>query len=221
MSTFSFHPVKHIAMGEGGAVLCDDPALLERLRTLRNHGIRKEDWLVEDQAFDEGGDVNPWYYEMQSLGYNYRVSDIQAALGISQLQRLEQSVGRRNVLAEHYRKQLRSRFPDGTVQPLALRPGARHAYHLFVVRIDFPSHGVSRSTVMQRLREAGIGTQVHYIPVHLQPYYRQHGSTAPGDCPVAEAYYEQALTLPLYPQLREADVDRVVEELASALQKAP
>ena len=221
MSTFSFHPVKHVAMGEGGAVLCDDPGLLDRLRTLRSHGIRKDRWRVDDQAFDPSGDANPWYYEMQSLGYNYRVTDIQAALGISQLERLEQSVSRRNVLADRYRERLRSRFPDGGVRPLTVRPGVRHAYHLFVVQIDFRAHGVSRATVMTRLRDAGIGTQVHYIPVHLQPYYRQTGSTSPGDLPAAEAYYEQALTLPLYPQLHEGDVDRVVEALASALQKAP
>ena len=217
MTVFSFHPVKHVAMGEGGAVLCDDPGLLNRLRTHRDHGVTRDDPVSNDMAFDEKGDLNPWYYEMQRLGYNYRVTDIQAALGISQLERLEESVSRRNQLADYYRRQLESRFPERSVRPLTLRPGVRNAYHLFVVRIDFEHHEVSRSTVMRRLRQAGIGTQVHYIPIHLQPYYRQVSHTGPGDCPVAERYYEEALTLPLYPQLRESDVDRVLDELGSAL----
>jgi UDP-4-amino-4,6-dideoxy-N-acetyl-beta-L-altrosamine transaminase len=217
MTVLSFHPVKHVAMGEGGAVLCDHPDLLNRLRALRNHGITTRDPALDHMALDENGDLNPWYYEMPRLGYNYRVSDIQAALGISQLERLEESVNRRNQLAKYYRWQLEVRFPDRTVRPLALRPGVRHAYHLFVVRIDFQKHGVSRSTVMRRLREAGIGTQVHYIPIHLQPYYRQVSRTGPGDYPAAEGYYQQALTLPLYPQLEESDVDRVLDELSAAL----
>ena len=217
MTVFSFHPVKHVAMGEGGAVLCDDPDLLNRLRTLRNHGITRDDMVLDDMALDENGDLNPWYYEMPRLGYNYRVSDIQAALGVTQLERLEQSVVRRNYLADYYRRKLETRFPNRTVRPLILRPGVRHAYHLFVVQIDFEKHGVSRSKVMHRLRDAGIGTQVHYIPLHLQPYYRQVSGTGPGDYPAAEGYYEEALTLPLYPQLEERDVDRVLDELGAAL----
>jgi UDP-4-amino-4,6-dideoxy-N-acetyl-beta-L-altrosamine transaminase len=217
MTVFSFHPVKHVAMGEGGAVLCDDPDLLSRLRTFRNHGITRDDPVSNDMALDEDGDVNPWYYEMPSLGYNYRVTDIQAALGISQLVRLEESVNKRNQLADYYQRELETRFPDRSVRPLMLRPGVRHAYHLFVVRIDFAKYRISRSTVMRRLREGEIGTQVHYIPVHLQPYYRQVCGTGPGDFPAAEGYYEQALTLPLYPQLEETDVDRVLDELDSAL----
>jgi UDP-4-amino-4,6-dideoxy-N-acetyl-beta-L-altrosamine transaminase len=217
MTVFSFHPVKHVAMGEGGAVVCDDPDLLDRLRRFRNHGITRDDPVLNDMAFDENGDVNPWYYEMPSLGYNYRVTDIQAALGISQLGRLEESVNRRNQLADYYRRQLEIRFPDRSVRPLTLRPRVRHAYHLFVVRVDFAEHGVPRSTVMRRLREAEIGTQVHYIPVHLQPYYRQASGTGPGDCPASEDYYEQALTLPLFPELEERDIDRVLVELGSAL----
>ena len=217
MTVFSFHPVKHVAMGEGGAVLCDDPDLLTRLRTFRNHGITRDDLVFDDMAFDENGDLNPWYYEMPRLGYNYRVSDIQAALGVSQLGRLEESVTRRNQLADYYRQQLEQRFPDRAVSPLMLRPDVRHAYHLFVVRIDFQGRGVSRSKVMRRLRDQGIGTQVHYVPVHLQPYYRQVSRTGPGDYPTAEGYYQQALTFPLYPQLEESDVDRVLDALGAAL----
>ncbi len=217
MTVLSFHPVKHVAMGEGGAVLCDDPGLLERLRTFRNHGISRDEPAFAGMAFDENGDLNPWYYEMPSPGYNYRVTDIQAALGISQLERLEHSVKRRNQLADYYRRQLESRFPDRSVRPLVLRRGVGHAYHLFVVRIDFEKYGVSRSKVMRRLREAEIGTQVHYIPLHLQPYYRQLSGTGPGDYPAAEGYYEQALTLPMYPELEERDIDRVLDELSLAL----
>jgi UDP-4-amino-4,6-dideoxy-N-acetyl-beta-L-altrosamine transaminase len=217
MTVFSFHPVKHVAMGEGGAVLCEDPDLLNQLRRFRNHGITRDDLVLDNMAFDENGDLNPWYYEMSSLGYNYRVSDIQAALGITQLERLEESVVRRNYLADYYRRQLETRFPNRIIRPLMLRPGVRHAYHLFVVRIDFEKHRVSRSKVVRRLRDAGIGTQVHYIPLHLQPYYRQVHGTRPGDYPAAEGYYDQALTLPLYPQLEEADIDRVLNELGAAL----
>jgi len=219
MTVFSFHPVKHVAMGEGGAVLCEDPDLLHRLRTYRNHGIRTDDPVFDDMAFDENGNPNPWYYEMSSVGYNYRVTDIQAALGMSQLKRLDESVKRRNQLANYYRQQLETRFPNRTVHPLTLRPGVRHAYHLFVVRINFEEHRVSRSKVMRRLKEAGIGTQVHYIPVHLQPYYRRVSGTGYGDYPAAERYYEEALTLPLYPQLEESDVDRVLDELDDALNR--
>ena len=217
MTVFSFHPVKHIAMGEGGAVLCDDPVLLDRLRMLRSHGITRDNAVLPSSAFDEHGDANPWYYEMQRLGHNYRITDIQAALGSSQLKRLDASVAKRNLLARHYETRLAESFPEGAVQPLEARRGVGHAYHLFVVRIDFARFGVTRSQVMRRLRDAGIGTQVHYIPLHLQPYYRERYGSAEGDFPAAEAYYQRALTLPLYPQLEETDVDRVVDELRSSL----
>ncbi|UCC45371.1 MAG: UDP-4-amino-4,6-dideoxy-N-acetyl-beta-L-altrosamine transaminase [Candidatus Zixiibacteriota bacterium] len=217
MTVFSFHPVKHVAMGEGGAIATNDGDLAERVRTLRNHGMTKSDFTYSDQAASPEGDTNPWYYEMQHLGFNYRVTDIQAALGLSQLDRLRWSIEHRNRLADQYRTLIAGSLPSETVKPLSVRPGVVHAYHLFVVLIDFNRLGVSRASVMKQLREAGVGSQVHYIPVHLQPYYRQHAGTAPGDFPNAERYYEQALSLPMYPDLTAKDCGRVVDTLRACL----
>jgi UDP-4-amino-4,6-dideoxy-N-acetyl-beta-L-altrosamine transaminase len=217
MTAFSFHPVKHVAMGEGGAVTTADGELAEKLRTFRNHGMTKTGLELDDMARSPKGDVNPWYYEMQQLGYNYRVTDVQCALGLSQLKRLDWSVRRRNEIARLYARLIEEHFEAGTVAPLQTRPGVTHAYHLFVVKVDFERFGVSRAEVMTRLREVQIGTQVHYIPVPLQPYYRRLYGTKPGDFPNAEAYYERALSLPMYPDLSESDCIRVIEELALIL----
>jgi UDP-4-amino-4,6-dideoxy-N-acetyl-beta-L-altrosamine transaminase len=220
MTVFSFHPVKHVASGEGGAVVTNDVHLADRLRLLRNHGMTKTDSVNQDMAFGPDGSTNPWYYEMSDLGFNYRLTDIQAALGLSQLRRLSWSLQRRNEIALVYLRLIAKNFPSGLVQPLQSRVAAAHAYHLFVVRIDFAAFGVARGVVMSRLREAGIGTQVHYIPVPLQPYYRSVSGTGPGQFPGAEAYYAQALSLPMYPDLADSDVERVVGELRRALAEA-
>jgi len=217
MTVFSFHPVKHVAAGEGGAVTTNDARLAERVRLFRNHGMTKTDFVNQDMGFGPDGSANPWYYEMSDLGFNYRLTDVQAALGFSQLQRLPWSLQRRNEVAFRYRRLMAQNFPSGQVQPLRNRAGATHAYHLFVVRIDFAALGLARGAVMTRLREAGIGTQVHYIPVPLQPYYRRVSGTGPGQFPGAEAYYARALSLPMYPDLRESDVERVIGELRQAL----
>ncbi len=217
MSAFSFHPVKHIAMGEGGAVATNDGLLAEQLRCLRTHGIQRERFLNTEMAVAADGQLNPWYHELQQLGFNYRLSDIHAALGCSQAKKLGANVERRNELASLYRKLLAERFGEDEVAPLGVRLRVVNAYHLFVVRIDFERFGVDRASVMNRLREAGIGTQVHYIPVHLQPYYRQHGGTGPGNFPGAERYYRQALSIPMYPALTEEDCTRVVDELEKSL----
>lgn len=216
-SVFSFHPVKHVATGEGGAVLVGTTELAERLRLFRNHGIRKDNLCYADAAFTSKGDVNPWYYEMSELGFNYRLSDIGAALGMSQLANLDRSMQCRREVAQHYRDCLVQHFGQDSVRPLDVRPGRSHAYHLFVVLIDFDRFGVTRAEVMNRLREDGIGTQVHYIPVHLQPYYRNRYGTKPGDFPQAESYYDRALSLPMYPQLTRDDCVRVVGSLEKAL----
>ncbi len=220
MTAFSFHPVKHVAMGEGGAVATANPELAERLRRFRNHGIQREYPVNSDMAYAVGGTPNPWYHELQELGFNYRVSDLQAALGRSQLTRLEGSLRRRQEIAALYSELIRERFDEGEVTPLDVQPNVSHAYHLFVVQINFAHLGVDRATVMLRLREANIGSQVHYIPVHLQPYYRRHSGTKPGDCPMAEQYYAQALTIPMYPGLADTDCERVIDELARALRQA-
>jgi UDP-4-amino-4,6-dideoxy-N-acetyl-beta-L-altrosamine transaminase len=217
LTTFSFHPVKHVATGEGGAVTTADPMLAARLRQLRTHGIAKKEFIHAEQAFSTTGELNPWYYEMTELGFNYRLTDIQAALGVSQLSRLTQSITRRNDLARLYTTKLAETFDDQAVRPLSQNPAVSNAYHLYVVQIDFESYGKTRAEVMNALKKSGIGTQVHYIPVHLQPYYRERYRTKPGDMPNAERYYTHTLSLPMFPALTDDDVAYVVESLKSTL----
>ena len=215
MACFSFHPVKTIATGEGGMVTTNDPALAERLRLFRSHGISRDPASFQDRdlAFDADGAVNPWIYEMQALGYNYRLPDVLCALGISQLAKLGRFVARRRSLAGRYRI---------LFEPLAplvrcVRPprGCDPTLHLFTVLIDFDAAGLSRRQVMEALRARGIGSQVHYIPVHRQPYYRvRYGRV---DLPGADAYYARCLSLPLFPGMADTDPDRVVAAIRSAL----
>lgn len=214
LGVFSFHPVKTVAMGEGGALTLNDAAAADRLRRLRSHGINHEHFQNTGQAEARLGERNPWYHEMQELGYNYRASDIHCALGLSQLARLEQMVARRRRLAEQYRESLAGLAP--LIQPVAEVGYGWPAWHLFVVRIDFAQLGHDRGWLVRRLRDAGIGTQVHYIPVHWQPYYRKlYGTlTLPG----AERYYESVLSLPLFEGMEPADVDRVAATLSGLCQ---
>lgn len=203
ITVFSFHPVKIITTGEGGMALTHDDALAARMRRLRNHGITREPG--EMTAAPEG----PWYYQQIELGYNYRMTDLQAALGASQLSRLESYVARRRQLAERYDALL-----DGLpLQRPGRSAGAQSAWHLYVVRLHDPAR---RGAVFAALRAAGFGVQVHYIPVHTQPYYRALGFQ-PGDFPHAEAHYRTAISLPLYPGLTESDQDRVAAVLREAL----
>ncbi|MXS19950.1 UDP-4-amino-4,6-dideoxy-N-acetyl-beta-L-altrosamine transaminase [Pseudomonas oryzihabitans] len=202
ITVFSFHPVKIVTTGEGGLLTTNDSALAERLRRLRSHGITRDPALL--QAEGQGG----WYYEQLELGFNYRITDIQAALGLSQLDRLEPFIARRRTLVQRYRELL-AEVPVGLVGDQA---GAESAWHLFPIRVD---EGL-RDHVFAGMRAAGIGVNLHYIPVHLQPYYRALGF-APGDFPEAERYYAQALSLPLYADLSEAQQDRVVRTLAELL----
>jgi UDP-4-amino-4,6-dideoxy-N-acetyl-beta-L-altrosamine transaminase len=217
MTTFSFHPVKTIAMGEGGAVTTNDDQLAQRLRRLRSHGMHKNPAEMENTALsrDADGKTNPWYYEMPEIGLNYRVTDIQCALGHSQIRKLERFVARRRDLAAHYDRLLSDLAP--VVRPIARSPAGETAWHLYAVLIDFEATGMSRAALMERLAAEDIGTQVHYIPVHLQPYYRRrYGETR---LPGAESYYERTLTLPLFAAMTEADVIRVSETLHRILQK--
>jgi len=215
MATFSFHPAKTITMGEGGAITTWNPALADRLRLLVNHGMTRDagEFVEEDMAFDEGGEDNPWYYEMQDVGFNYRASDIHCALGLSQLSKLETFVQHRSVLSDHYDELLTVLAP--VVRPVSRMPGCKPAWHLYQVLIDFAEAGLSRAEVMRKLRDRGIGTQVHYIPVHRQPYYRQRNGKIP--LPGADAFYAQCLSLPLHVAMTESDVERVVQELTSVL----
>jgi len=217
MSAFSFHPVKHIATGEGGAVSTSNKELAEKLRRFRNHGINRETFINKDMAYSQSGEVNPWYHEMQELCPNYRMNDIQAALGISQLKKLDYSLKRRNEIACYYSGKIKDLFAPDEVRPLKQSDAVFNAYHLYVLQIDFKKFNISRAEVMNRLRENNIGTQVHYIPLHLQPYYRDLLKTGPGDFPHAERYYERALSIPIYPQLTDGDCDRVIDELKKIL----
>ncbi len=201
ISALSFHPVKHITTGEGGMCLTDNATFAENMRCFRNHGI--------GQTAREREKAGAYHYEMQTLGYNYRLPDINCALGLSQLKKLPVWLEKRQFLAALYTEKL-----QGTgIKPLQKRPGVSHAWHLFMVRV--PAH--KRDTVYKAMRAAGIGVNVHYEPVHLHPYYRQHLGTEKGLCPVAEAAALELLTLPLWPGMEEKDVDWVVDTLHKAL----
>ncbi len=204
ISAFSFHPVKAITTGEGGMAVTDDESLARWMRTFRNHGI-----TIDAQARDQQG---TWYYEMQELGFNYRISDVACALGSSQLARLDESIRRRQEIARAYDEAL-DRL--SLVSPLELRDGVSHARHLYVVRWHNERATIDRAGLFAELRARGLGVNVHYIPVYLHPYYRRRFGTGPGLCPVAEAAYEQIVSLPIYPAMTEADVGRVIDAVSS------
>lgn len=201
MATFSFHPVKTIATGEGGMVTTNDAALAERLRTLRSHGMTRP----------PGAD--PWWYEMSEPGFNYRLPDILCALGLSQLRKLPAFAARRRALAAAYIEALAPLAP--LVTPAATPTWSDPVLHLMTVLIDFESAGLSRRAVVEGLRARGVGSQVHYIPVHSQPYYR--GLYGEPSLPGAEAWYARCLSLPLYPGMADGDVGRVVDALRETL----
>lgn len=205
ITVFSFHPVKIITTGEGGLATTNDPQLAQRMADLRSHGITKEESRFERPA------PGPWSYEQQELGFNYRMTDLQAALGISQLQRLELVVTERKRLLEQYR-QLLTGLP---LRLLEIPKDVSSALHLAVIRLEDPSPAHHRQ-VFQGLRAAGIGVQLHYSPVHLQPYYRRLGFQE-GDFPEAEAYATNAISLPLYPGLSGPEQQRVAAALASLM----
>ncbi len=215
MTIFSLHPVKTLTMGEGGVVTTNDAALARRLRRLRNHGVVREpsDFENDALAFDANGTANPWYIEFQEIGFNYRASDIQCALGLSQLGKLDRFVTARRGLAGYYRERLASVAPF--VTSVGRAPDCHPAWHLAVAMIDFKAAGISRGTLMRRLADRGIGSQVHYVPLHLQPCYRRHHGDL--SLPGADRYYARCLSLPLFPTMSACDVDRVVDFLVSGL----
>jgi UDP-4-amino-4,6-dideoxy-N-acetyl-beta-L-altrosamine transaminase len=206
LTTFSFHPVKAMTTGEGGAVATQDAVLAHRLRLFRTHGITKEDT-------EPGPTEGAWYYEMQVLGFNYRITDFQCALGLSQLRRLDASIEARNRIAQQYRELLANE--ERIALPPAALEGERHGYHLFVIRVLAGAE--ARLAVFDALRRAGIGVQVHYIPIYRLPYYRDVLGYAPDECPVTEEYYAGAISLPIFPAMTTTDVKRVVDELQDAL----
>ncbi|WP_269583962.1 UDP-4-amino-4,6-dideoxy-N-acetyl-beta-L-altrosamine transaminase [Roseibium sp. Sym1] len=214
MANFSFHPVKTIACGEGGATSTRDSALAAKLAELRSHGMVRDAERFQNRnlAF-EGDEANPWFYEMQEIGYNFRITDMQAALGISQLRKLPEFVARRRALVAAYNGLLQECGP--LIQPNAALANSSPAQHLYAARIDFGAAGRTRAQVMAALRNEGIGTQVHYIPVHTQPYYRAlYGDQV---LPGAEGFYSKTLSLPLFPAMETADVERVVRALKNAV----
>lgn len=196
MTVFSFHPVKHITTGEGGMIVTDDSRLAECMARFRNHGITTD--------FREREAKSSWLYEITDLGFNYRLTDIQCALGMAQMKKLPVFVSRRRRIAGIYDLAFKDR--DG-IRPLAVMPHVLHSYHLYVVRVP------ERDRVFSRLRQAGIGVNVHYIPVHLHPYYRRVFNTGPGLCPVAESVYETILSLPIYPALTEDQQLKIINGL--------
>jgi UDP-4-amino-4,6-dideoxy-N-acetyl-beta-L-altrosamine transaminase len=206
IAVFSFHPVKIVTTAEGGLATTRNPELADRMARLRTHGITRDPRLMSRK--DEGG----WYYEQIELGLNYRLTDMQAALGLSQLRRLNQFLQRRRALVARYDRLL----ADLPVQRPLIDVLNESAWHLYVIRIDRKHAGKTRRDVYDAMRGAGIGVQVHYIPVHLQPYYRALGFE-PGLCPEAERYAEEALSLPLYPALSDAEQQQVVAALKASL----
>lgn len=208
ITIFSFHPVKIITTAEGGMALTNDPALAARMERLRSHGITR------DAAFMDGDSDGPWYYQQIELGYNYRMTDIQAALGCAQFARLDAYVMRRHALARRYDALL----DDLPVVTPWQSPDAHSALHLYPIRVDARRTGKRRREVFEGLRTAGIGVNVHYIPVHTQPHYQRLGFAC-GDFPESERYYAEAISLPMFPTLTEAQQDDVVAALRALLSK--
>ena len=204
ITVFSFHPVKIITSAEGGMAMTNDPLLARSMELLRSHGITR------DPAAMTQGSEGPWYYQQVELGFNYRMTELQAALGLSQMNRLDAYVAKRHALVKRYDEQL----PALALSIPWQHPDGYSSFHLYVVRV---AEGSRRRQVFEALRVRGIGVNVHYIPVHTQPYYQAMGF-AVGDFPQAERYYAEAISLPLYPGLSEADQDYVISSLREALQ---
>jgi UDP-4-amino-4,6-dideoxy-N-acetyl-beta-L-altrosamine transaminase len=215
LACFSFHPVKAIAMGEGGAVTCRDPALAARISRLRNHGMERRPDALEypNEARDPAGRAKPWYYEMPEIGLNYRASDIHCALGLRQLAKFERFMAKRRELTARYDEALADLAP--VVRPVRRVPGCDPVFHLYGVLIDFSAVGRSRAEVMGALKERNVGTQVHYVPVHRQPYYRKRYGDI--DLPGARAYYERCLSLPLFPGMELDEVDQIADALRTVI----
>jgi UDP-4-amino-4,6-dideoxy-N-acetyl-beta-L-altrosamine transaminase len=195
LAIFSFHPVKHIATGEGGMITTNDEKLYQKLLLLRTHGISRDPALMHE---NHGG----WYYEMLDLGYNYRLCDMQAALGITQLSRAEKGIERRRQIAARYDQA----FENTAIRKIATPSGIGHAYHLYIIQVE------NRKGLYDHLRANEIFAQVHYIPVHLMPYYQQLGWKK-GDLPEAEKYYEHCLSIPMYPSLTDEQQAYVIKTI--------
>jgi UDP-4-amino-4,6-dideoxy-N-acetyl-beta-L-altrosamine transaminase len=192
-SIFSFHPVKHITTGEGGAITTNNKDIYEKLLLMRGHGMLKTP------------DMKPWYYEMHSLGYNYRITDFQCALGLSQFKRLDSFIARRKEIAKNYD----TAFTNSSIKPLYLYDG-KSSYHLYVVQVDFSKLSITKAELFNQMREKNIGLQLHYIPINKQPYYVSLGY-GEEKTPMMDKYYEECFSLPMYPSLNDDEQDYVIE----------
>jgi len=214
ITTFSFHPVKNMTTGEGGAILTNDEEIYKKAKLLRNHGIIKNSqtkFQVPNLAYDKKGNINPWYYEMIELGFNYRITDIQCALGLSQIKKLDNFIQKRQKIAKKYDEA----FKDTIIKPL-YPFNENSAYHLYVVRVDFSKPKITKAELFYKMRENGIFLQLHYIPINKQPFYQNLGY---GDenLPNMYKYYEEAFSLPIYPTLSEEAQNYVIEKLKEFL----
>lgn len=204
MTMFSFHPVKHVTTGEGGIITTNSEKFAEKLRLFRSHGIIRDNMSETDE---------PWYYEMIDLGMNYRITDLQAALGLSQLKKVDGFIERRRQIAARYTKAFSA--VEGVITPLQL-PETNSSWHLYILRLQLEKFNVGRREIFDALRAENIGVHVHYIPVHLMPYYQQLGYQK-GICPIAEKWYEEIFTLPIFPKMSDNDVDSVIAGVTKVL----
>ena len=216
MTTFSFHPVKTITTGEGGAIVTNDAELAHRLRMLRNHGMERDAARFVATDAVEDGRVKPWFHEQQMLGFNYRMTDLQAALGLSQLEKLDKFLRRRREIAAHYDRAFAA-LPHVRLPQSAPADRLRSALHLYLAVFDFAALGTTRTTFMSRLGKAGVGSQVHYIPVYRHPYYARRYAVDPATFPAAEDYYRGCLSLPLFPGMTDEDAEHVVATVRAAV----
>ncbi len=204
MTIFSFHPVKHITTGEGGMVTTNNKEYYERLKLFRTHGITKE----KDKLLNYDG---PWYHEMQELGYNYRLTDFQCALGINQLKKIDKFIQRRREIVQKYNSKFKDiieiKIPE--INPADSNP----AWHIYIIQLNLERLKVDRREIFEALRAENIGVNVHYIPVHLQPYYQKRFGYRPGDFPKAENYYSRAITLPVFPKMSDIDINDVIKAM--------
>ncbi len=207
MTTFSFHPVKHITTGEGGMITTNNKELYEKLKLFRTHGITRDKEILHNK------DKGPWYYEQLGLGYNYRMTDIQAALGISQLNKLDKFLERRREISEKYNDYLKD--IDGIILPYQ-EEYTKSSWHLYIIQLELEKFNVGRREIFEALQAENIGVNVHYIPVYYHPYYKKLGYSK-GLCPKAEKLYERIITIPLFPKMTDKDVEDVVNAIDKVL----